>query len=97
MSEPNAALIRGMVLGQDEAIDPLVRDDFRASGLAHILAVSGQNVVLLGLLALPALAAVRAPPRARLAILIALIAAYVPLAGAGPRFNGRASWALRGS
>jgi len=84
VSEPNAALIRGMVLGQDEAIDPLVRDDFRASGLAHILAVSGQNVVLLGLLALPALAAVRAPPRARLAILIALIAAYVPLAGAGP-------------
>ena len=84
VSEPNAALIRGMVLGQDEAIDPLVRDDFRASGLAHILAVSGQNVVLLGLLALPLLAALRAPPQARLAILMALITAYVPLAGAGP-------------
>ena len=35
------ALARGMVLGQDEAIDPAVRDDFRASGLAHVLAVSG--------------------------------------------------------
>lgn len=84
VSEPNAALIRGMVLGQDEAIDPLVRDDFRAAGLAHILAVSGQNVVLLGLLALPALAALRAPPRVRLAAFMALIAVYVPLAGAGP-------------
>jgi competence protein ComEC len=34
---PEAALIRGMVLGQDQDIDELVRDDFRASGLAHIL------------------------------------------------------------
>ena len=35
-----AALLRGMVLGQDEAIDPVTREDFRASGLAHLLAVS---------------------------------------------------------
>jgi competence protein ComEC len=84
VSEPSAALIRGMVLGQDEAIDPLLRDDFRAAGLAHVLAVSGQNVVLLGLLTLPALGALGVPHRARLAILLLLIAAYVPLAGAGP-------------
>ena len=45
---PKAALARGMVLGQDEAIDETVRDEFRASGLAHLLAVSGQNVMLLG-------------------------------------------------
>src|SRR3954454_23959419 len=32
-----AALARGMVLGQDELIDPLERDDFRRSGLAHVL------------------------------------------------------------
>ena len=36
-----------MVLGQDEAIDEGVREDFRDSGLAHLLAVSGQNVMLL--------------------------------------------------
>ena len=46
-----------MVLGQDERIDPAMRDDFRASGLAHLLAVSGQNVMLLAALALPLLAA----------------------------------------
>ena len=34
---PRAALIRGMVLGQDEAIAPEVREDFRRSGLAHLL------------------------------------------------------------
>ena len=79
-----AALMRGMVLGQDEAIDALTRDDWRDSGLAHLLAVSGQNVMLLCALALPLLAVAGASPHARVVILLALIALYVPLAGAGP-------------
>ena len=79
-----AALARGMVLGEDDRIDPGVLDDFRASGLAHLLAVSGQNVMLMAALALPLLAAAGVPGRARLALTIALIAIYVPLAGAGP-------------
>jgi len=79
-----AALARGMVLGQDELIDPAVRDDFRASGLAHLLAVSGQNVMLLAALTLPLLAAAGLPPPARIAVTVALIALYVPVAGAGP-------------
>ena len=84
LSPGNAALLRGMVLGQDEAIDEDVRDSFRASGLAHLLAVSGQNVALLCALALPLLAALGAGPAARGAVLLGLIAVYVPLAGAGP-------------
>ncbi len=79
-----AALARGMVLGQDERIEPLVKDDFRRSGLAHILAVSGQNVMLLGALALPLLIALGFGPRGRIAGVLVLIALYVPLAGAGP-------------
>ena len=84
LPRPEAALARGMVLGQDEAIDPLTKDDWRDAGLAHLLAVSGQNVMLLCALALPLLAAAGAAPRARVAVLLALIALYVPLAGAGP-------------
>jgi competence protein ComEC len=83
-SRPNAALARGMVLGEDEAIDQLERDDFRRAGLSHVLAVSGQNVMLLCALALPLLAWLGAGPRARVVVLIGLIAVYVPLAGAGP-------------
>ncbi|MDQ3992990.1 MAG: ComEC/Rec2 family competence protein, partial [Actinomycetota bacterium] len=79
-----AALMRGMVLGQDEAIDALTRDDWRDSGLAHLLAVSGQNVMLLCALALPLLALAGVAPRTRVVVLLALIALYVPLAGAGP-------------
>ncbi len=83
LSPPAAALAEGMVLGQDQRIAPQVRDDFRASGLAHVLAVSGQNVMLLAALALPLLSAVGFGARSRLVATVALIALYVPLAGAG--------------
>src|SRR4051794_29249154 len=73
-----------MVLGEDERVDKLERQDFRRSGLAHVLAVSGQNVMLLCLLALPLLHLAGAGPRARVLVPLALIAVYVPLAGAGP-------------
>ena len=52
LPEPEAALLRGMVLGQDERLGDDVRDDFERSGLAHVLAVSGQNVMLLATLVL---------------------------------------------
>ena len=41
--EPRAVLA-GVVLGEDEGLDAGLRDSFRASGLYHLLAVSGQNV-----------------------------------------------------
>ena len=84
LPEAQAALALGMVLGQDERIDEATREDWRDSGLAHLLAVSGQNVMLLVALALPFLALARAGPQLRGALLVALIALYVPLAGAGP-------------
>jgi competence protein ComEC len=84
MPPREGALARGMVLGQDERIAQGVREDFRESGLAHLLAVSGQNVMLLGALALPVLAAAGLGPRGRAISLLLLIAVYVPLAGAGP-------------
>jgi competence protein ComEC len=77
-------LALGMVLGEDQRIDPEVKDDFQRSGLSHLLAVSGQNVMLLGALALPLFALAGLGPRARLAGIGALVALYVPLAGAGP-------------
>ena len=40
------AVLLGIVLGQDEGLSASLREDFRASGLYHLLAVSGQNVAL---------------------------------------------------
>ncbi len=84
MPAREAALARGFVLGEDEQVDERTTDDFRRSGLSHLLAVSGQNVALLALLAMPLLAALGMPLRTRLVWLIGLIAVYVPLAGASP-------------
>jgi competence protein ComEC len=81
---PEAALARGMVLGQDERIDETTRQDWRDSGLSHLLAVSGQNVMLLVALAVPLLALAGVSRVGRGLTLLALIVVYVPLAGAGP-------------
>jgi competence protein ComEC len=84
MPAREAALARGFVLGEDEQIDEVTAEDFRRAGLSHLLAVSGQNVALLVLLAMPVMAALGLPLRARLLWVLGLIAVYVPLAGAGP-------------
>ena len=73
-----------MVLGEDERLSDDVRDDFKRSGLAHIVAVSGQNVVLLIVLVLAACALTGVPLRARLVLAAAVVILYVPLAGGGP-------------
>jgi competence protein ComEC len=84
MPAREAALARGFVLGEDDGVDEVTKEDFRRSGLSHLLAVSGQNVTLLGLLAMPLLAALGIPLRERLFWVLALIVVYVPVAGAGP-------------
>ncbi len=84
LAQPQAALLRGMALGQDEALSERTRDEFRTAGLSHLTAASGQNVALLLALALPLLTAVGLGLRQRLAAALALIVLYVPLAGAGP-------------
>lgn len=81
---PQGALARGMVLGQDGALTDDVREDFRATGLAHLVAASGANVILLATLVLALGAAAGLGLTARLWLAIVLVAAYVPLAGAGP-------------
>src|SRR5436305_4552750 len=47
LSPGAAAVARGMVLGEDGAIGPLERDDFRRAGLAHVLSASGQNAIVM--------------------------------------------------
>jgi competence protein ComEC len=44
ISGERRAVIAGIVLGEDEGLAQDLRDDFQASGLYHLLAVSGQNV-----------------------------------------------------
>ena len=41
------AVLEGVLLGDDNGLSPSLKTSFRRSGLYHLLAVSGQNVVLL--------------------------------------------------
>ena len=61
-----------------------MREDFRASGLAHLLAASGTNVALLAALVLAVATAAGLGLTGRLVLALVAIAAYVPLAGGGP-------------
>ncbi len=84
---PAGALLSSLLLGDDGAIDPSLREAFRGAGLLHVLVVSGAQVALvlgsvswLGRL-------VRAPPRptavggAAVVAFFALMTGWVPSVG----------------
>lgn len=55
LPDDDRSLLLGVVLGDDRDQGPALADDFRASGLTHLLAVSGANVAFVLALAGPAL------------------------------------------
>lgn len=76
-----AGLLRGMVLGGDAGLTPATSEDFRVVGLSHILAVSGQNVLLIVILVRALLNALAVPHRFRQLIPAVVIVIYMLLCG----------------
>lgn len=77
-------IVLGVVLGEDEGLPRAVQDDFRASGLYHLLAVSGQNVAFIagGIFGLGWL--LRIPRVGRELLTLGAIGAYVLAVGWQP-------------
>ena len=75
--EPYGALFRGLVIGDDRDQPEAMIERFRASGLSHLTAVSGQNVSFLLAACGPLL--VRLRPRPRWMLTLCLIAWFVVL------------------
>jgi predicted membrane metal-binding protein len=76
--------VAGVTLGDTSGMTLADREAFRASGLYHLVAVSGQNVALVVVFALACLAllgVIGAPARV---VAIALTLVYVLVTGAGP-------------
>jgi competence protein ComEC len=71
------ALFRGLVVGDDRDQPPAMIERFRASGLSHLTAVSGQNVSFLLAASGPLLRRLR--PWARWAATVGLIAWFIAL------------------
>jgi competence protein ComEC len=94
LSGERRGVVAGIVLGEDEGLSRELRDRFRASGLYHLLAVSGQNVAFLafGVLLLARLVGVGRRPAE--AAVLAVIAAYVLAVGWQPSVvrAGVAGW-----
>ncbi|MGK2928732.1 MAG: ComEC/Rec2 family competence protein [Acidimicrobiales bacterium] len=74
LSERHRSLLSGLVLGDDRAQPPELTADFRAAGLTHLLAVSGQNVAFVLVVVGPLLCRLRIWPRYLLAV--GVIAAF---------------------
>lgn len=77
LGEPDGALFRGLVIGDDRDQPFDMIDRFRASGLSHLTAVSGQNVAFVLAAAGPFLRRMR--PWMRWAVTLALIGWFVSL------------------
>lgn len=84
LSGERRGIVEGVVLGDEQALSETLRQRFRASGLYHLLAVSGQNVVLVAGGAL-ALAWLLGLPRLLAQVgAVAAIAGYVLAVGPQP-------------
>jgi len=77
LPQRHQALLAGLTLGDDRAQPPELTADFRASGLSHLLAVSGSNVVLVLAVTGPLLRRLRTWPRFAVAVATVLAFAFV--------------------
>jgi competence protein ComEC len=82
MGASQAALLRGLVIGDKAAIGAADLAALRVTGLTHLVAVSGSNVAIVAGVALVALR--RAGPRVSIPVAAAMLVAYVWIVGADP-------------
>lgn len=108
LSATQRSLLAGLVLGDDRAQPPQLTADFRAAGLTHLLAVSGQNVAFVLVVVGPVLRAMRLWPRFLLATAVVasfalvtrfepsvLRAAFVAVVALYAHTTGRSSGSVR--
>jgi competence protein ComEC len=74
LSDRQASLLAGLTLGDDRDQPADMTDAFRAAGLTHILAVSGQNVAFVMMPVAPVLSRLRFGPR--LVVTLAVLAGF---------------------
>ena len=79
-----AGLLLGLSLGDDSLLDPALERDFRASGLSHLLVVSGGNVVMILAPVLVLASLLRLSRWPKFAIGLGTVAFFVVLTGAEP-------------
>ena len=82
LPEPLAGLAAGILVGLRERVDPTLVREFTASGLTHVVAISGWNIAIVGA---TCAALTRQLSRRRRSLIVGtVIVAYTVFAGASP-------------
>ena len=79
-----AAVVRGMVLGDRSLMPEVLEKAFQRSGVTHVLAISGQHVVILAGVIYFSIRLFAVPPTIRTGVTLGLIWLYILIAGAPP-------------
>ena len=79
-----AAVVRGMVLGDRSLMPESLQKAFQRSGITHVLAISGQHVAILAAVIYFAIRTFAVPPSIRAGVTIGLTWLYILIAGAPP-------------
>ncbi len=79
-----AGLLMGLALGDDSRLDPAIARDFQATGLGHLLVVSGENVAMVLAPVLALALALRLRRGVRFALGLGTVVFFVVLTGAEP-------------
>jgi competence protein ComEC len=77
-------LLPGLVVGDTTRLEPAVADDFRTTGMTHLLAVSGSNVAIVLAFVLGLARWCRAGPRLAAALCVVALAGFVILVRPSP-------------
>ncbi|MDE2819331.1 MAG: ComEC/Rec2 family competence protein [Chloroflexota bacterium] len=84
LPEPQAGLLAGILLGDEQGISPELEDDFRRVGASHIIAISGFNMVVISAILTRVLGSFWGSDKTPAALIALLfIALYSLLVGAG--------------
>jgi len=81
LHEPYSALLGGLTVGAKQSLGKELLDDFRATGLIHIVVLSGYNVTIMVIILMRLLSFL--PKRAMALVGIASVALFVIMTGAG--------------
>jgi competence protein ComEC len=83
-SSPDDGLLMGLALGDTSRLDPGIEEDFRATGLSHLTAVSGENLAMFLAPIMGLLGLVQLGRKARFAVGAGAVGFFVLLTGAEP-------------
>src|SRR5262249_14844405 len=83
LPEPIAGLASAILVGRRDRVAREVTDAFTATGLSHVVAISGWNIALIGAVIGGVLAAAGVGRRPRTILIVIALAGFTLLAGGG--------------